>query len=319
MPTLLPDEQALYEGSAESAPLTRGVVAAYIGLLGLAVLIVVSGWLSVRGMATTSWSYSLYSIQFRGSNATGTFTKNIGMINPLAFVILIIFCELHRQALVRSLILVVTARRVLLSSGVFRTRVAAYPRRGKESVALHGASLLVLSGFDKPLNLPGFPLAAREGIAHALETFEEAPVPDPPPPLWNPRRVAAVLLIAFLALSAWGVARTTAPPSLTANWKAGTTRAMGEISVRLDRPAWTNASGWRLERLVTVLDGAPPKAGFGASVKSGLFRAEERHMDFLPTKGREANLVCTLSRPDGSVAQVKFTLRPGGKLEKALD
>lgn len=279
------DEPVLFEGRPRGLARPRGTdLLGYGLLLATGALLLLVGWWTVQRYPSRSWQLGWGTIEFTG--AGGGSRMSTGMPSPFAWLVLAAILELHRQAAVRSLRVLVTARRLLTSEGVFRTKLASIPRAGREGVHEVAGGLELRDATNGlALALPGFDAADAEGLRVALATFD----PTPPPPLrqrWRPSRRQLVALGGSLAVlsSVWGWwYGTRHPVTLEVRWTTGAPPVADQLYVRVDAPYWVPRRV-RLLKAEPVDDtGTPVSAGGGGGgAGTGLFRTEAFSSDRLP-------------------------------------
>lgn len=289
---LAPDEQVLLDGFARASRPSLGTVLAYLLLLALGWGMLVLGWLTVRGMATTSWELELGTVTFRGSNIAGTSNAVTTVPGPLAWLALVGALELYRQALARSVRLVVTPRRLIVLEGVFRTKVTSLRRQGGETVSGEGAALVVSGLPDGPLALDGFDQGDREAAGRALAPFDPAPYPPPPGPLLNGRRIAALLGAGLLLLVGWSAREAHRPTRIEVEWRRGGPGKPDTLAVLLDR---SRRFATLDERTQVLVDGVrPPAVGGWGKTRGRLFRYEHDSGWEIAAESSQARVVVTL-------------------------
>lgn len=155
--------------------------------------------------------------------------------------------EVLRLARWRSQELALTTRRLLTAKGVLRRGRAAHARTGREALRHdgHATWLEGLAG-DASVVLPGLDAADRQALEGVLPRFSEGPVPPPPRPLLDRRRLALVLLVLGLAGAvAWRQA--SGDGRVTAVFHRPGAPGDAIVSIEVDSPARSGLRVWPWE------------------------------------------------------------------------
>ncbi len=256
-------EELLFEGTARGRPPLAATLPIHVMILLfpflLGGLLLLLTW---KGMERPEWKVEWTSIRIsekrdNGSSSAGVpgplwspFSIDVGLSSvPVPWVVLVLAGALLVEGLRvvrwRSLEMAITTRRLLTVHGVVRRVRRAVGRTGEE--ALEGDVVVGLAG-DEAVALPGLDEGDRRAVLAALARHEPGPVPAPPPPLLNGRRLGGGCLVLALALAV-AFQQASATGRVTATFTRGGLPGEELFTVEIDSPSrgGLRVAPWRTE------------------------------------------------------------------------
>jgi hypothetical protein len=248
--TLGEGEELLFEGHARGRPSLRTTLPLWVLLLLSPFLIGALVLLAGRWGASPGATWTFGWTEVLLTDTVGRTTSHSGSPGPLwapasvdvgpisvpvPWVVLVALFALAIETLRvvgwRSLAVAITNRRVLTVRGVVRRVRRAYDRTGQER--LEGEAIL---GLDEVVVLRGLDEGERPTVMAALARFEEGPVPAPPAPLLNRRRLVVLLVVLALGL-AFGWRQASGAGRVRATFTRGGLPGAELFTVDIDSPS----------------------------------------------------------------------------------